>query len=294
MDIRKDRKRNTIYMKGLKFALRGVKVSLRTLILPLSVMALAVQTQAQVINLVNNNSSAQVSVNSQSGMFNWFVDGQNQLNQQWFWYRTGTNAEQSIETISPAIFSQPNAQSLNSAYFNGAYGVTVRYTLTGFSPGSGEAHLQEIITITNATAQPLDFHFFQYSDFDLGGTAAGDTVQLGTDSFGKFNEADQSEGTSLFSEIDLTPGANHGQADLFPNILLALNDPFATTLNDNAGPVGPGDATSAFEWDFLIPGNSSVGISKNKVLLVPEPTSVSLLGLGLVALFASRRRVSGK
>src|SRR5439155_5679580 len=142
----------------------------------------------------------------------WSVEGQPQLKQQWFWYRIGNSGpESSINTISAPLFSTPDARTLNTAYYNGAYGVEVDYKLTGFSPGSGLSHIDESITITNGTASQLDFHFFQYSDFDLAGVPGGDTVQLNTNLFGMFKEADQSKGAAFFSETVTTPGANHGE-----------------------------------------------------------------------------------
>ena len=225
-------------------------------------------------------------------MFNWTADGQNQLVQQWFWFRVGNNAEASINTISAATFSQPDARSLNSTYDNGAYGVTISYLLTGFSPGSGVSDIAETISIINHTAAPLDFHFFQYSDFDLGGPG-NDTIQLGKNLRGQFNEAAQSDPGVALTETVVTPGANHGEAAFFNSTLLKLNNAVADNLSDALGPVGPGDVTWALQWDFSIAPGSSVGISKDKylhILAIPEPSAIALLAVG-AALVLRRRRV---
>jgi len=111
------------------------------------------QSEAQIITLTHNNSIAQVDTGSQAGMFHWQADGQNQLVQQWFWYRIGTNSpEAAINTISAPSITTPNARTLYTTYNNGAYGVEIDYLLTGFAPGSGISDVQETITITNATA----------------------------------------------------------------------------------------------------------------------------------------------
>ena len=52
------------------------------------------------------------------------------------------------------------------------------------------------------------------------------------------------------SETVVTPGATHGEAGLFPQTRNNLNDANPTTLNDIAGPAGPGDVTWALEWDL--------------------------------------------
>src|SRR5207248_1854749 len=135
----------------------------------------------------------------------------------------------------------------------------------------------------------LNFHFFQYSDFDLLGTPGGDTVQLGKNLSGLFNEARQTEGTMALSESVDSPGANHGEANFYSTTRDSLNDGATTTLNDNAGPLGPGDVTWAFQWDVdLTPSGqgSTFLISKDKrlqITTVPEPTSMALVCLGLGA-----------
>src|SRR5215475_11846101 len=94
-------------------------------------LMLAVGAQAQIQTLVNNNSFADINPNNQQGMFDWFVDGQNQLFQQWFWYRVGNNPEQSIDTISPPLIQRPDARTAYVTYNNGAFSVEVDYVLTG-------------------------------------------------------------------------------------------------------------------------------------------------------------------
>ena len=256
-----------------------------------AVFVFASPSFAAVITLVDNNSVAQIDPTTPAGMFNWFVDGQDQLTQQWFWYRVGTvNPEQPINTISAPILSLPDPRTLYTTYNNGLFSVEVDYILTGSSPGSGISDIGESIRISNLTGAPLDFHFFQYSDFDLLGTAGGDSVQLGQNLGGKYNEALQVDGSLALTETVVAPGATHGEVALFPVTLNKLNDGSATVLSDNAGPV-TGDATWALQWDLTIPAGGTALISKDKYLqIIPEPTSVTLVGFGLLALLAVRRR----
>ena len=264
-----------------------------------SAVALCSSSQAQIQTLADNNSFADINPNNQAGMFDWFVDGQNQLFQQWFWYRVGLNPEASIDTISAPVIQRPNLKTAYITYNNGAYSVEVDYVLTGQAPGSGQASITESIRIHNFTASPLDFHFYQYSDFNLFNNPNGDNVALGTDSQGKFNEALQAKGplsSPNFSEIDLTPGANHGETAFAGATLGKLNNGVPDNLNDNAGPTGPGNVTSAFQWDYsgatAIAPNGEVLISKQKFLQIPEPSALALVSLGAVAMTLHRRRKS--
>jgi len=256
-------------------------------------MAVVLPASGQLITLFDQNSSATVnlspSASNGGGMTNWVVDGQNQLAQQWFWFRVGSSGpEMPISAISAPIFSTPNSRTLYTTYNNGAYGVTINYLLTGSAPGSGKADVSESITITNATGSPLEFHFFQYSDFDLGG-AGGDTVHLGTNLRGLYNEASQTDGANLLTETVVTPGANRAEAAFYNSTLTKLSDGNTDVLNNNVGPVGPGDVTWAFEWDLTIAPGGSVGITKDKFLQIPEPSMLSLLAAGLLGWTLRRR-----
>jgi hypothetical protein len=270
-----------------------------------AVLLSALSAQAQTANLTHNNSSAFIDLNGSgttAGMTSWTVDGINHLSQQWFWFRAGgMTSEQTINSIGGLAFSQPDSRTLYSSYFNGSYGVSIAYLLTGFSPGSGISDISEAITITNATDSPLEFHFFQYSNFQLGGNSSDTTVQLGRNLRGLFNEASVVRTNPLFtfalSETVVSPGANHGEAANFSFTLGRLSDAAPTTLNDNAGPIGGGVSgpTWAFQWDFIIAPGSSVGISKDKylqVIPIPEPSGLALVALcGLAGWALKRRRV---
>jgi hypothetical protein len=247
-----------------------------------------------VVQLIDNNSVVDFDTSSQLNSQNWLVEGVDQLHQQAFWYRVGNAAEQSLDTV-PHLANAVNANfnpgldTLNIRYTQaGSFQIDVAYTLSGGAPGSGSSGLTENITIKNLTASPLDFHFFQYSDFDLAGTAANDGVI-----FTNGNAVQQFDGVLAFSETVVTTAPSHRELGLQPATLNKLNDGVATTLSDTPVglPVGPGNVTWAYQWDFSIPANGSVNIGKAKnVNYVPEPGSALLISLSALALFGMRSR----
>jgi len=251
------------------------------------------RADAAPIALNDLNSSVLIDPNSQAGVFSWFVDGTSQLFQQWFWYRVGsTGPEASIDTISaPAVIVNnsnfnPGDDTAAIRYTNGTLQVDVSYQLNGGSIGSRQSDLGELVKITNLSNASQDVHFFQYSDFDLGGTPAGDVG-----SFVNPNTADQRDalGTTYLSETVATPAPNEYQFGTWPNTLGQLNDGSATTLNNTPSAVG--DVTWAFQWDRSLAPGDVLLISKDKRIGVPEPASLFLFGTALIgAAGAARRR----
>lgn len=265
--------------------------------LGVSVVALHLGTslvQGQIFNLSDNNATATVDVGSSAGMSNWTVQGQDQLFQQWFWYRVGNSGpEAPINTISPALaYATNGTRGLSTTYSQAQFSVRVEYTLTGGLLGGTKSSIGEIITINNLSLAPLDFHFFQYSDFDLGGDAAGDSVVIGKNLFtGLYNTANQIHPLVTFHESVISPGANHAEVGFFPNTLNKLNDLNTDTLNDVTSLTGPGDVNWAFQWDFTINPGASAIINKSKYLeltAIPEPTSFTLL-VSAAAFYVVRR-----
>lgn len=229
---------------------------------------------AQIITLTDINSVAQINTASQAGMFNWIVDGQDQLAQQWFWYRVGAaGPESSINTISAPTIVTPDARTLYTTYVNGAYSIEVDYKLTGGTAGSGTSGMNETITITNKDVLPLSFHFYQYTDFDLSG--GPNSIQINKNvTTGLYNTSDQIASGITFHESLDTPGANHGQAGLFPNILNSLVDANPTTLSDVTS-AGPGDTAYAFEWDITIGAHTSFVIDNLRLTIAPSPVVIT-------------------
>jgi hypothetical protein len=257
-------------------------------------VALVKRADAVTFTLTDLNSSAQINDASQNGMFNWTVNGVNQLAQQWFWYRTGsTGGQSSIDTLPllAATASDTNGNGQPDTLFL-SYGSTsglqidVRYTLRGTA--SSGSDMQEQINITNNSTSTLDLHFFQYTNFNLNGTPAGDTVSLIN-----ANTVRQSKSGALISETVATPAANHYELGLTtdsPNTLTRLNSGSPITLLDGLTTRGPGDATWAFEWDRSLAPGATLQISKDKNLQIPEPGTFALLATGFAGLAFLRKR----
>src|SRR5260370_21729183 len=75
------------------------------------VLSFGSPASAQIVTLTSGNSSSQIDLGSQAGMFSWTIDGVNVLNQQSFFYRTNPGGVGS--SISPLSLTQllPNSLS---------------------------------------------------------------------------------------------------------------------------------------------------------------------------------------
>ncbi|MBZ5521463.1 MAG: PEP-CTERM sorting domain-containing protein [Acidobacteriia bacterium] len=229
-------------------------------------------------------------------MKNWSVGGQDQLKQQWFWYRIGSGGVASpINSIGPAsitTFLGPDGiNEVVATYQNTTLTLTIDYLLSGGGVGSGSADITESISAVNNTGASLDFHFFQYSDFNLLGDGSSDNVQL-FGMPGSWSFVQQTAGSSGIGEAIVMPFANHGEAAYFGTTLAELNGTSGLTLNDNSI-AGPGDVTWALQWDATVPVGGMFDLTKDKSLfiqVVPEPSTVALIALGLGAWGWARRR----
>lgn len=265
-----------------------MKKTLVTLALALLVaLCLTPLASADPIVLSSGNSTALIDPTSDAGIYQWLIDGRSFLFQQWFWYRIGSAndgaLDKSIDTISAPLVQQLSPAIVDLTYSNAEVSVSVLYILEGGLPGSATADIAETITINNIGRSNLDFHFFQYSDFDLGGTPLDDTVQLMN-----ANTVRQTDPSSNLAETVATPPPNRYELNFFANTLTKLNTTGADLASLNNGvpaSLGPGDVTWAFQWDQVISPGHSLIISKDKhAEFVPEPGTMLLFGGALLFL----------
>lgn len=227
-------------------------------------------------------------------MNSWTVDNQNILDQQWFWYCVGNDptGQHSLDTL-PKTYTILSASEVKASFTGATFVVSLDFNLFGSTPGSGNADMAEVFTIRNTASSNLTFHFFEYSNFVLGGPP-GDLVNFLSSNLVQqvgYNGASLSE--TNYATVTGLPGfaaPMHHEANYAFNTLNSLNQGSPYTLNDSTN-AGPGDVTWAFQWDaFTLGPGVSANISKNIDVQIPEPSTVVLVGLGLLGAWAVRRR----
>jgi hypothetical protein len=252
--------------------------------------------------LQDQNSSVTIDPNSQHGMFDWIIDGVNLAPvygavggdddyRQWFWYRVGNTPEASIDTLnlnSALAYASPPTGPINTAYLSYSTPVGLKfeitYTLNGSLAGSGQSDIGEQIRITNNGSLATPLSFYQYSDFMLDAPVVGNEVIT----FLNANTVQETGASGYILETVHTPVAQHQEAEAFPVTINKLNDLAAGNLVDNLSATG--DVTWAYQWDYTLAPNQSVLISKDKLAVVPEPSTVLLAIVGLLGVSLARRR----
>lgn len=250
-------------------------------------------SQATVYNLSNKNSA--MTVDSTLGITSWTIDGVSDLYYHTWFYRVGNSGPESLvqslgtETLNQFLNASSQSQ-LDLTYASANVSVRTVTSLVGKTAGSNSSQMGESITVKNLSGSSMSFNLFQYADFDLSGSASGQSIQFLQNTLNnEYYQVVQTDGSSIYTSTITTAGTpiTHFQAGLYPSIINSLQDGAATVLNDTVS-AGPGDAEYAYQWTVTLAPNQSFQISK-VTSIVPEPSVLALTGISLAAFFANRR-----
>jgi len=278
-------------------------VSLCAGLVAAGVLLLSGSATAQVYTMSDGGSTATINVGNTGvlGMNSWTVlGGQNQLNQQWFWYSVNGAAQQPINALGTATvfnFSSPATpiDNLGVQYQNNQLAVQVQYILSGNGNMSGSADMTETLSIQNVSASRITLSFYQYSNFNLlMNNMNGVTISGGPGGYTGALQTTGGPGGNGIAEVIDAPLANFAEAALAGQTLSELNSGSYYTLNGSTS-AGPGDVTWAFQWNATLDPGAVFDITKDKglsITLVPEPSTLAFIAMGISAMGLSLRRKS--
>ena len=262
---------------------------MRHLLIGLTVLGfLAVVPNANAtLTLTHGNSVFTVAEDYAPGQ--WEVDGVQHLCQQGFWWG---NTKQEYRLGDDFLSEELLTANIGRfTYQTSDLYVEITYTLLGGAAGSGMSDVAESIYVLNNSGSGIDLRFFQYSDFDLGGTPDDDTV-----SFPNVNTVRQTDGggSSMLSETVVTPSPNRWEGALYSYTRDMLDDDAVYDLSNTPAIGGGsvyGNVTWAYQWNRTLANGGTFIASKDKHLEpVPEPATALLIGVGLLGFEVLRRR----
>jgi hypothetical protein len=256
--------------------------------------------RAANVVLTDGNSSVTIDPTATAGVENWTVAGQNQLNQEWFWFRSGSKGGQSslnsLGTPSVTLLDTNN-NGLNDVaklIYGSSSGlqITVTYMLSGGQAGSLSSDLSDTIKISNNGSSALDFHFFEYANFNLGNSTSGESVAIVN------GNTSTVSGNGGQAQTVVSPIPNEFEANVSPTLLNEISSSSKKYTLSDANSASSGDGEFGDEWDAsLAMCGSSLVITGDTVIKapaavvqVPEPVNGAMAVLGLSGTLLMRRR----
>jgi MYXO-CTERM domain-containing protein len=250
--------------------------------------------------LQNGNSTVTIDPTSTAGVEDWTINGQNQLNQEWFWFRPGSQKGQSslnslgTPTVTPLDMTGDGKDDMVEMVYGSSSSlqITVTYSLVGGLSTSKTSDLDDLIQIDNNSSKSMKFSFFQYANFNLGDSTTGQTVTI-TDS----SATATVDGNGYQAQTVSSPTPTEFEANIYPNLLNQISSGSTSATLSGATSVLASDGEWGYEWTMTLPSCGSYVISGDQLITgqtlnVPEPVSgpVALLGLGGLFMTRPRRR----
>jgi hypothetical protein len=186
---------------------------------------------------------------------------------------------------APVLVSQ-SANTVSYAASNDILSARLDWSLTGFASDSGMSTLTKSVVFTNVSGGTLDFHLFDYSDYDIRFNPAAQRDSARLVSPGRVIINSASVPFSIDAQTSVAP--DRYQIDGFFPLYQALflDSDGATTLNNTPAtgvrfPVTPGDSAFAFQWSRTLAAGESFAVTQIARFVptsaVPEPHSWALL-----------------
>jgi hypothetical protein len=289
---------------------RSSKLRIAALAAAAGIMGLATPgtSSAALYMLESNNSVVDINPFGDSsepdGLYNWTVDGATQAREQGYWFQIGgTGPTNNVATLSPSALSQP-VQLLNTSgesnaapneasinYQGSGFTINTRYQLTGGANGSNLSDLVETVVINNTGTSALKIHMDDYTDLNLGGNGANDSISI-TNGGATATQTNPTGWTGVATGS--TTNLASFDAAAYPTLLNAVN---AGTfpLNEQSS-LTDQDVTNGVEYDATLAPNVSMEFTVNQEILgpavgaiVPEPTMIALAASCLFMIRPRRR-----
>ena len=197
-----------------------------------------------------------------------------------WWYRIGGDTRETHFSAPSSELYLPGQIEANWWNLAGrGFDVTEQILLLdGEGPSGG---FVSRIAVENNNATAAEVTLFHYLDPDLAASATGDVATPLAPRFVEFVD-----GASLLAYRADQP--SHHQVGIGQALLGQLTDTAVTTLNDTSTPVGPGDATAAFQFGpvTLAPGQGRFFAVSALFNMPRRHVKGDTWGLGLATLLA--------
>ena len=174
-----------------------------------------------------------------------------------------------------------------SVALNGSASLTATYSVSGVVSAADTITLNgntlvESIKVKNLSSAASTFSLFQYSDFVLGNASGSQTLNMTVLNSSQASANQSGGGVALQWLGQLTGGAVEVQANN-SGVPFGPFNGTATALNNTPLSV-LGNAVFGYEFDAInLAAGNSFTVSETAALVVPEPSPLTLVALGMFA-----------